>query len=231
MIFDAERVTDLMLKWQRTRDEDILTEILQGSTSLIEAIVSSFDYVYREDLIQESYARIIYALPFFNPNISTSHTYLTTVIRNICHTYVTKQDKEPDEEVDLYTVAGGNVKFDVGDDILTGLISRNRKRFPSIPVSELDHITSVVYYAIRDDGMNRKIISALVERCDIDRSLAQIFYQSIVIYLRLFNIAHAKPLTSKNTEFTLMPDILEVLGMDAYNRMLVVFSGMNIKLP
>jgi hypothetical protein len=231
MIFDAERITELVIEWQRTNDEDVLTEISEGSTSLIEVIVSSYDSVYRDDLIQESYARIQYALPYFNPSLSTLHNYLTTVIRNICHTYATKQDKEPNIEVDLYTIAGDSANLDDHDDILTKLITRNRIRFPSLPASELDHITAYIYYAVRDDGLNRKIITAVVEQFCIHRSLAQILYQSTVVHLRLMNIGHAKPLTSKDIELTLLPDIKEALGEDVYNCMLVVFSGMNIRLP
>jgi hypothetical protein len=230
MIFDAERITEMVLEWQRTRDEDILTEILQGSTSLIEAIVSSYSSVYRDDLIQEAYARVQYALPYFNPHISNLHNYLTTVIRNTCHTYATKQDKEPDIEVDLF-VASTSVDLESPDDVLTNLITRNRIRFSSIPASELDHITSFIYYSIRDDGMNRKIIAAMIEQFCIHRTLAQVIYQSTVVYLRLLNIGHAKPLTTKDIEITLLPDIKEALGEVVYNRMLVVFAGMNIKLP
>lgn len=231
MIFDAERITELVLEWQRTKDEDVLTEILEGSTSLIEAIVSSYSSVYREDLIQEAYARIHYALPYFNPHISSLHNYLTTVIRNICHTYATKQDKEPVIEVDLYVTAADDMELDTPDDTLTSLITRNRIRFPSLPASELDHITSFIYYAIMDDGVNRKIVSALVDQFCIHRTMAQVLYQSTLVYLRLLNIGYAKPLTSKDTELTLLPDIKEALGDGAYNRMLVVFAGMNIRLP
>lgn len=230
MIFDAVSITELVLEWQRTKDEDILAEILQGSTSLIEAIVSSYNSVYREDLIQEAYARIQYALLYFNPHISNLHNYLTTVIRNTCHTYVTKQDKEPDIEVDLF-VTSAHIDIESHDDVLTYLITRNRIRFPSIPAYELDHITSFIYYSIRDDGMNRKIITAMVDQFCIHRAIAQILYQSTVVYLRLLNIGHAKPLTSKDIEITLLPDIREALGEDVYNRMLVVFAGMNIRLP
>lgn len=231
MIFDAERVTELVMEWQRTKDEDALTKILEKSTSLIEAIVSSYDSVYREDLIQEAYARVQYALPFFNPHISNLHNYLTTVIRNTCHTYVTKQDKEPYIEMDLHVTIGDDIDLDRYDEILTNLITRNRIRFPSIPASELDVITTYIYYSIRDDGMNRKIITKVVDHFCVHRTLAQILYQSTTVYLRLLNIAHAKPLTSKDIELTLLPDMREAFGDGVYERMLVVFAGMNIRLP
>jgi len=235
MIFDAERVTELTIKWQRTKDEDTLDDILQSCTSLIEAIVSSFDNVYREDLIQEAYYRIQYALPFFNPHISNLHNYLTTVIRNICYTYTSKQDKEPNIEYD-YQIAHDD--FDdryydnVGElDVLTVLIARNRSRFPSIPVDDIDHITAYILYALQNDEASRKIIAQLSVQFSIERSLTQIFYYSTVIYLRALNIQQAKLSPNKDYEFTLLPDIEEVMGKKVYERMAVIMSGMTIKLP
>ncbi len=235
VIFDAACVTKLTVKWQRDRDEDTLDEIIQGCTSLIEAIVSSFDSVYREDLIQEAYYRIQYALPFFNPHISNLHNYLTTVIRNICYTYISKQDKEPNIEYD-YQITHDNIDDyyydDAGElDILTVMIARNRSRFPSIPVDDIDHITAYIFYALQNDEVSRKIIAQLATQFCIERSLAQIFYCSTVIYLRALNIQQAKLSSDKDIEFTLLPDIKEAMGVKVYERIAVIMSGMIIKLP
>ena len=235
VIFDAASVTKLTVKWQRDKDEDTLAEILQGCTSLIEAIVSSFDSVYREDLIQEAYYRIQYALPFFNPHISSLHNYLTTVIRNICYTYTSKQDKEPYVEYD-YQITHDDIDHryynDAGElDVLTVLIARNRNRFPSIPVDDIDHITAYIFYALQSDGVSRRIIAQLATQFSIERSLAQIFYYSTIIYLRALNIQQAKLPSDKDIEFTLLPDIKEAMGEKVYERMAVIMSGMIIKLP
>ena len=230
MIFDVDHVTALVLEWQRTRDEDTLTDLLFESTSLIEAIVSSYDYVYRDDLIQEAYLRIQYALPFFKPEISNLHNYFTTVIRNICNTYISKQCKEPDTELDLQFMGYRETITD--NDVLTGLISRNRKRFPSIPVNEIDHMTAYIYYEIIDGSTSRRVITGLSLQFGIDKSMAQLLYQSTIIYLRAIHINQSKPSKiSESDELSILPDLLEVLGDDVYNRLAIVFSGMSIKLP
>lgn len=234
MIFDAERITELVLEWQKTRDEDVLTDILEGCTSLIEAIVSEFNSVYREDLIQEAYYRIQYALPLFDHYKSSLHNYLTTVIRNICYTYSKKQDKQPVIECDFQLIHDGLERGSDGGelDLLTNLIARNRKRFPSIPVDDIDHITLFIFYALRDDGMSRNVVSQLAVRLCVDRSLAKIFYQSTVMYLRALNIQNSRlSLSSGDDEFTLLPDIKEIMGKDAYECIAVIMSGMIIKLP
>lgn len=235
MIFDAEHVTELVLIWQRTQDEDTLVEILEGCKSLIEAIVSSFDSVDREDLIQEAYYRTQYALPFFNPHISSLHNYLTTVIRNICYTYISKQDKEPSIEYNyqlIYDDFDNRYYDEEGKlDVLTTLIARNRGRFPSIPVDDIDHITAFIFYALQSDVASRKIIAQLSVQFGIERSLAQTFYQSTVIYLRASNIQQAKLSLDEDLEFTLLPDIKEVMGKKVYERIAVIMSSMVIKLP
>ncbi len=234
VIFDATCVTELVIQWQRTRDEDTLDEIIQGCKSLIEAIVSDFNSVYREDLIQEAYYRIQYAIPFFNPHISNLHNYLTTVIRNICYTYTSKQDKETNIEYD-HQITHNDFDdwcYDNGElDVLTVLIARNRNRFPSIPVDDIDHITAYIFYALQSDEPSRKIIAQLASQFGIERSLAQIFYCSTIIYLRALNIQQAELPSDKNFEFTLLPDIKEAMGKKVYERMAVIMSGLTIKLP
>ncbi len=235
MIFDAKRVTELVVIWQENRDENTLEEILQGCKSLIEAIVSSFDSVYREDLIQEAYYRIQYAIPFFNPHISSLHNYFTTVIRNICYTYTSKQDKETNIEYD-YQITHDNYDDyyynDIGKlDSLTVLIARNRVRFPSIPVDDIDHITAYIFYVLQSDGASRKVIAQLAAQFHIERSLAQVFYCSTVMYLRALNIQQAELSSGKDIEFTLLPDVKETMGKKVYERMAVIMSGMIIKLP
>lgn len=236
MIFDAEHVTELVLVWQKTRDEDTLAEILEGCTSLIEAIVSEFNSVYRDDLIQEAYFRIQYALPLFDHYKSSLHNYLTTVIRNICYTYSKKQDKEPTIECDFQLTHDdlGRQYNDEGSelDLLTKLIARNRRRFCSIPVEDIDHITAYIFYALRDEGMNRKIVTQLSKQLCVDRSLANIFYQSTVMYVRALRIQYSKlSIIPSDDEFTLLPDIKEIMGNKVYERIAVVMSGMTIKLP
>lgn len=229
MIFDVDRVTALVIEWQRTKDEEVLTVILTESTSLVEAIVSSYEYVYRDDLIQEAYYRIQYALPFFNPQISNLHNYLTTVIRNICNTWISRQLKEPDIELDLQFI--GHHEEQDEDEVLPKLIIRNRKRFPSIPVDEIDHITTYIYYAIRDEGMNRRLVTGLSTEFGIAKSLAQILFQSTVAYLRALYIEHARIELCNIDELSFLPDFREVVGDATFNRLATIFSGMTIRFP
>src|SRR4030066_1677582 len=132
MIFDNDYVSDLVSQWQKTKDANVLDLIIDQSRSLIEVIVSSYDTMHREDLIQESAMRLQYALPFFDPTISNLHNYFTTVIKNICLTYLRKQNRyalEYSLDAVVFETQKFSTKQDEPDDILSILIERNRKRF------------------------------------------------------------------------------------------------------
>ena len=67
VIFDCDHVTSLLIEWQASKDPALEGQILEGSKNLVEALVSRFDPMYRDDLIQEVYARILYACKYFMP--------------------------------------------------------------------------------------------------------------------------------------------------------------------
>ena len=79
MIFDSEYVAALVKEWRSTKDEELLAEILEAARSLIEAIASSFDPYFREDLIQEAFAKVQYAIPIL---IRTFPTYIHISLRS-----------------------------------------------------------------------------------------------------------------------------------------------------
>src|SRR3972149_5784175 len=102
MLFDCELVTKLVIEWQTTQDNVLLSEILENSRPLVEAIVSTFDREYRDDLIQESMIRVQRAIASFNPRISNLYNYLSVVVRNICITYLKKTGKDIVSDFDEY---------------------------------------------------------------------------------------------------------------------------------
>jgi RNA polymerase sigma factor (sigma-70 family) len=232
MIFECESVTELVLEWQSSHDIATLEYILEGSRKLVEVIASSYSSIYREDLIQESFLRIQYAIQFYNPNIANLHNYLTTVIRNTCVTYLQKQAKEPDTIPDLQ-VYGDLDNNDNIDDTLSELIIRNRTRFPSIPVSDVDDATEMIYYALMESGYNksRGIVIELMKNYTMSRHIATVVYHSTMVYLRACNTSYADVGNADLEEFTLLQDLRDVLGEKMFKRVSLMFSGMYIKLP
>jgi len=230
MIFDNDVVTGLVLEWKHTGDKDALAQILDGSLHLVEAIVSGFDYEHRDDLIQESLLKIQHAIKYYDPNVSSLHNYLTTVIRNICITYLSKQSKEPNIPIDIEFV-GDTSRPDVMDDnVLGSMIQRNRERFPSIPVRVIDEMTEYIYYSLITRGMNKKTVGRLCEEFDCNRTLAGIIYYSTLIYLRTTYIGYAK-IGEIDEEFSLIPDLRDLIGKSATNRIMLAFSGIVIRVP
>lgn len=232
MIFDNDKVTTLVLCWQTYRDPEYLDRIIKLSTSLVEAIVAGYGFTHKEDLLQESFTKVIYALPYFDIKRQTLHTFLTTVIRNICYTYLHKEGRQPDNEFELNVdIHGGVFEEPDCDDILDDLMSRNRSRFPSVP--NIDDISSTIYMLIVDNpaGKSRYIIKRLVEDHFLDRYAATVIYQSSLAYLRCKYYQHAKPSDQIVGELSLLSDLKELVGAEAYSRVILALSGSYIKIP
>ena len=51
MIFDEEKTRDLVIQWQETGDDALMASIISETKGLIEVIVSSYDSLYRDDMI------------------------------------------------------------------------------------------------------------------------------------------------------------------------------------
>lgn len=231
MIFNGELVTLLVLDWQTSRDKTVLAHILSESTALIEAIASSYGALDRSDLIQEAYIKVHHSIEYYDPKIAPLHSYLTTVIRNICITYVTKQDRQPTDELQL-EMLGDEFYTSINDtDILSELIIRNRERFISVPVAVVDDMTEFIYYELKDDGMSRKSITKAAEMFGCSRTIVSTIYNSTIVYLRVKYIDCGKCGDDVDTEFSLLPELENVVGKDMYKYMLLVFSGMSIKIP
>lgn len=230
MVFDGPKITELVIKWEATQSSELLGQILEGSQGLIEAIVSKFHYSYREDLIQECNAKVIKVLGYYNPEIGSLHNYLTTVIKNTCITFVEKEGREAaaDADIDLDELCGDEVSYDVG--MLEELIERNRHRFPSLPVSVIDDITNIVYDNILENGLNRLTIGNIVQRAKINKSITMVVIYSTVVYLRMRYKDYCMP-SLIDDEFTLLPELKELIGESLYQQSIVVFSGLNLKMP
>lgn len=232
MIFDCKKITTLVLEYQQTQKDETLEEILLGSTKLVESIVSKYDYRLREDLIQEAYYKLQKAIKSFNPSVSNLHNFFTTVIINCCNTHTKKAGRgyiaNEIQDVDLCT----NIVYDYADDgsLLLELKIHNRKRFPSISTNTIDSISSFLLSSIRTSESSRKILEYITTRYKLSRKQASIVYYSTLIYLRSYFKNFVEVGNSSYNEFTLQPDMKEFLGEDLYDRYVVVFGGINVKV-
>jgi hypothetical protein len=235
-IFDCDKVTDLTLQWQANKDVETLSLILENTRSLIEAIVSGYDSTMRDDLIQESYMRIQYSLTYFNPKISSLHNYFTTVIHNCCNSYVSKQSRNygqttevPDEIVEA--IRGNRCdEPENGDQNLLELIIRNRERFSSIDVGDIDDITTTIYNSLKYTGNKfRLIVSQVSQQFNYEPAVIGIIYNSTLCHIRSKYTGFTS-VVDYSGEFNLLPDLKEVLGNDAYQRLVTMFAGMIIKI-
>ena len=231
MIFDNVTITEKVISWQQDQNPDTLAEIIEGSQGLVEALVSGFDPSFRDDLIQESYMKVVYVLNLYNPDIATLHTYLTTVIKNACLSWLAKYD-QVFVDIDMIDLSGGQpYSKDDLDCILQELITNNRIRYPSIDTEDLDSMTELIFGYLNDGSSKHKIIRMLVEVMDMNRPLVASIVASSIIYLRShYGYSTTKPSASR-LEFTLLPELKEIVGQRKYDQILTLFSGFTIKIP
>jgi len=229
MVFDCELVTKLVIEWQTTQDNVLLSEILENSRPLVEAIVSTFDREYRDDLIQESMIRVQRAIASFNPRISNLYNYLSVVVRNICITYLKKIGKDIVSDFDEYDTFYEHIDdVEHNESILEELIQRNRIRFSSIPVEYIDNITEFIYHSLSAGG-NSGAISDIMKQFDVERSVASVVYRSTVIYLRSKYMSYASGDICTD-ELSLMRDLEELLGHELYAKIALMFHGTYIRI-
>jgi DNA-directed RNA polymerase specialized sigma24 family protein len=230
MIFDCNYVTELVERWKLSHDTKLLEVILDQSNSLIEAIVSGYDSFYRDDLIQESRLKLQYSLPYFDKSVANLHTFFTTVIKNICLSYLRKQSRYAEEfPIDAFEYVEQSCNSSANYDILEDLIIRNRQRFPSIPVDIIDDASERLYAELSEQLTRRTIVKNLTELFE-DRNIASVFYTSSLIYLRskhFYDMVH----NFQYDEFSLYKDLLEIFGKETTNKISIILAGSTIKFP
>lgn len=237
MIYDSDKVERLIRQYQSGKPR-VMDEILEESRSLVEVIVTPFttDDKEREDMIQECFIKIMKVLPRFDPDVASAYNYFTSVIRNCCTDYINKANKQKRLATKL-AIDPGALTFSVippdQSYILTDLKERNRKRFPSIPIDELDTATEYIYHAITEGvyGKSQGAIKELNETYEMNRHVAMILYHSSLIYLRHKYAKEICPAAPNPNEISLLPELLDILGEEAYQHLCVVFSGMYVRFP
>jgi len=231
MIFDNAAISNTVIEWKTSHDIILLERIIDDSTPLIESIVSRFDGEYREDLIQESIAWIIYALEFYDISIAKLYSYLSAVIRNACVSYIRSATRDPLIPLNAAEISTPP-QYEDDSDILIGLVAHNRQRFPSLDVESIDTATEYIYYSVRDGvwGKSRGIIARLTSD-GFPRNVATVLYHSSIVYLRFLYLDKHGASVCGNKEFSLLPELEKLVGKALYTRILAVMSGMYVKIP
>jgi hypothetical protein len=229
MIFPCAEVTALVLDWQQTRDQEVLTRILEKSNALIGAVVSGYNPIDRDDMIQEVRGRIIYAIPHFDHTRSNLYNYLAAVIHNCCVTYNIRAWKHDCDDIDARIYDASDDRYDESE-ILDDLVVRNRIRFPSVAVDCIDKVSKHIHDGLIGGDSSRAIVNHIIEECVVERRVAMVIYQSSVVYLRARYSSYSEPSDPEADEFSIMVDIRELIGVDNYIRLQGACRKLNIRI-
>lgn len=241
MIYDAKQVEQYIALYQQG-NVDVLDQILEGTQALIEVIVSRYNSVYRDDMIQECRIKLIKALKYYNPQLASSHSYFTSIFINVCNDFSNTLRRQDQIEAELqldFSMHGGLYQASDSfqhDYLLQRLLERNRQRFPSYDTNVVDEASRHIFYCIIDGtyGKSRGAITELTQLFPVlTRSQAITLYHSSLAFFRYCyrQEANAQVAECPLDEDTLLPDLREVLGERAFAMVSKVFSGMYIKIP
>lgn len=232
MIFDAEVVKLLVVEWQRTKSDAVLERIYGETNKLIEAIVSYYDPLFRDDMIQECRLKLITgALQGYDSGYSL-HAYLTAVLHNCCRTYMKKQYRISNLFEDFELVESKPPEAPSNAEIMEEVICRNRDRFPSLPSEVIDDITEYIMTKLSGSVCKKRgIVAEIMAHFRISRHVATTVYHSTIIYLRGKYSDCSNNISKDTHEFSLIPDLEEELGEIAVERLTVMFSGLCIRIP
>lgn len=239
-IFDAEVVSELVIRWKNTKDQNILQQILVETNDLARHIANGYTSAEVDDFSQEALIKVMSSLEHYNSSISNIHTYFSTVIRNSCITQYAKAKTCDSIESDSIQDVENSERMQVNDVdtseescYIDELIDRNISRFPSLSSEIITQSTKLIYCLTRDGTHNksRGVVSALVNTYNMSRTLAKIVYRSTIIHMRMELLSNASTTISmKNQEMSILPELREFLGDDTYARFLCTFTGTTINI-
>jgi RNA polymerase sigma factor (sigma-70 family) len=239
-IFDAEIVSELVVRWKGTKDSSILQQILMETNNLARHIANNYTSAEIDDFSQEALIKVMSSLDHYNPDISNVHTYFSTVIRNSCITQYAKAKSCESIESDSIQDVENSEYMQVNDAdsseedcYVEELIDRNISRFPSMSPEVIAQATKLIYCLTRDGTHNksRGVVSALVNTCNMSRISAKVVYRSTIIHMRMELLSNASTTISvKNQEMSILPELREFLGDEPYARFLCTFTGTTINI-
>lgn len=236
-IFDGEKVSSLILRYNETGDNTVLDEILINTQELANYIAYRYSSDRAEDLAQEALIKVMNSLKHYDPNISNVHTYFSTIIRNSCITQYAKAkvaddcDSIDDVENSLLLQTIDNTDSEEFSDVQE-LILRNKQRFTSLSPELVTKVTKSIYYLTRDGIHNksRGIVSNLVKNFKINRVQAKILYRSTLTYMRMQRLSNSEYKNPVLQEMTILPEVREFLGVEKFAEFMCVFSGTTINI-
>jgi RNA polymerase sigma factor (sigma-70 family) len=228
-IFEPDVVRNLVVKYQ-AGDKDVATDILEACTPLTNYTVRNYNPIDPDDMRQEALIKILKSIDHFDIEKADVHTYFSRVIRNACITYFHKNEKGADD-CDLDDESMITEAYDMSvksDELLEELMTRNKKRFPSLKSEVMDAITEAIYLSIYDGlERGRTVVRQISKTYEIPRDKVLSIYGSSIIYLRQkFPESFDKDIVSD--EFSLLPELKEVLGDENFVNLINTFSGIII---
>lgn len=225
MIFDNKLVLHLLNEYNSTNNQDVLVELLDACNPLMEAVVSKYNKDYRDDMLQECRIKALRAFQTFDPTRTKAYSYFSIVFNNVCITWMSKVGSPHYELQD-------HIKAPVStmQEIITDVYDRNVERFPSMRLKYIYKATRVICIGLGCGSSVKEIIDA-VDLLFNDKNMSTAFVQSTLIYMRLKHENNVGKIHTDTDEYSILTDLKEIVGDELYEWLIILFSGMSIKIP
>lgn len=117
--FDNEYVEEQIIKFQQTKDNEILNDLLPVFTKLISGVIERYRLLRRnyinDDIVQEAWVGIIEATPRWAKEKGDAFSYFTGVVRNKIFWYLKANYKDTSmNSQDLDTINIDNENIELG---------------------------------------------------------------------------------------------------------------------
>lgn len=245
MFFDEERVVELYNKY--VTDNSLADEFHEATKGLIEVVAVSVSSENLEDLIQEGHAKLQKVLinRLYVPSRGSLYSFLSTTLRNHMIDVLRKNSKfgYTFDVFDVFRdVESHPLNLSGIDNYVDELSDYMVRRFPTLSEDIISGAITYVIEGVKEDVHDgvRGTLRTMELMYNLDRTKARILYYSVLCTVRMMlhekvnwreNMEEALSISSNCDllEFTLIPEVVLLLGFDQAHIMCNIFCGANVK--
>lgn len=241
--FSESRVSALIIDYRKTGELETWHKIILETMNLIDALIldGRFDrYDCLDALRSECVIKLTYTIGKWNPDRGKCFSLFSHSIKNFLFSYADRARK-----YSSFLSSTDNELLEESPDNKAAPISLNfRERMENIEVrfwqpGHLQALSFLVqnFFEYGEDESKKVVLMALVKRFGLSSVQAELLYCYALIKVRSalyefygHEFSDAEVLRTE-LQWTLLPDLCDVVGAESFNRVLTVFAGQTITFP
>jgi hypothetical protein len=245
LFFNEERVFNLVLAYQQTKDVKIWQEIVTETIPLIDTIIRNYHFQAYDSidaLRSECAIKLSKVLMKFDPARGRCFSHFSVSFKHFLISYAqkvrnkTKRVTCVDNEILEQAEAKAYVPEDISEDFKARLYETETRFLETTHLDALKYL--VTYFLLEGFGTSKtKLCHTLVATYDLTQERAYLLYDYALIKMRSvlydFYTPHYNDieLLRLSKRWSLLPELAEMMGMDLFTRISHVFGGVTVTFP